>query len=212
VKVMPFPTRLLADHERLVLDIRPHWIALVLPTIAAVLIVVAVSLIGTNFPPSLPDWMLIAVLLVGLGVFLAFPVRAFLNWVTSHFVVTSDRVIHRSGWLAKQSMEIALERINDVRFHQTVLERVVGAGDLRIESGGEYGQNHFRDIRDPERIQKLIYEMAEANEARMRAPAPAESGPDDPLDQIEQLARLKEQGHISPEEYEIQKRRLLGRM
>jgi uncharacterized membrane protein YdbT with pleckstrin-like domain len=212
VKVMPFPTRLLADHERLVLDIRPHWIALVLPTIAAVLIVVAVILIGANFPPSLPDWMLVAVLLVGLGVFLAFPVRAFLNWVTSHFVITSDRVIHRSGWLAKQSMEIALERINDVRFHQTVLERVVGAGDLRIESGGEYGQNHFRDIRDPERVQKLIYEMAEENEARMRTPTVAEGGPDDPLDQIEQLARLKEQGHITPEEFEIQKRRLLGRM
>jgi uncharacterized membrane protein YdbT with pleckstrin-like domain len=209
---MPFPTRLLADHERLVLDIRPHWIALVLPTIAAVLIVVAVILIGANFPPSLPGWMLVAVLLVGLGLFLAFPVRAFLNWVTAHFVITSDRVIHRSGWLAKQSMEIALERINDVRFHQTVLERVVGAGDLRIESGGEYGQNHFRDIRDPERVQKLIYEMAEENEARMRAPAAAEGGPDDPLDQIEQLARLKEQGHITPEEYEIQKRRLLGRM
>jgi uncharacterized membrane protein YdbT with pleckstrin-like domain len=209
---MPFPTRLLADHERLVLDIRPHWIALVLPTIAAVLIVVAVILIGANFPPSLPDWMLVAVLLVGLGVFLAFPVRAFLNWVTSHFVITSDRVIHRSGWLAKQSMEIALERINDVRFHQTVLERVVGAGDLRIESGGEYGQNHFRDIRDPERVQKLIYEMAEENEARMRTPTVAEGGPDDPLDQIEQLARLKEQGHITPEEFEIQKRRLLGRM
>jgi uncharacterized membrane protein YdbT with pleckstrin-like domain len=209
---VPFPTRLLAERERLVLDIRPHWIALVLPTIAAVLIVVAVSLVAANFPPSLPDWMLIAVLLVGLGLFLAFPVRAFLNWVTAHFVVTSDRVIHRSGWLAKQSMEIALERINDVRFHQTVLERVVGAGDLRIESGGEYGQNHFRDIRDPERIQKLIYEMAEKNEARMRAPASAQVGPDDPLDQVEQLARLKEQGHITPEEYEIQKRRLLGRM
>ena len=209
---MPFPTRLLAERERLVLDIRPHWIALVLPTIAAVLIVVAVSLVAANFPPSLPDWMLIAVLLVGLGLFLAFPVRAFLNWVTAHFVVTSDRVIHRSGWLAKQSMEIALERINDVRFHQTVLERVVGAGDLRIESGGEYGQNHFRDIRDPERVQKLIYEMAEENEARMRAPASAQVGPDDPLDQVEQLARLKEQGHITPEEYEIQKRRLLGRL
>jgi uncharacterized membrane protein YdbT with pleckstrin-like domain len=209
---MGFPTRLLADHERLVLDLRPHWIALVLPVITAVLIVVAVALIAANFPPSLPDWMLFAVILAGVVLFLAFPVRAFLNWVTAHFVVTSDRVIHRSGWLARQSMEIALERINDVRFHQTVLERVVGAGDLRIESGGEYGQNHFRDIRDPERVQKLIYEMAEENEQRLREPAPAEGGSEDPLDQLEQLARLKEQGHITPEEYEIQKRRLLGRM
>jgi uncharacterized membrane protein YdbT with pleckstrin-like domain len=111
-------------------------------------------------------------------------------------------------------MEIALERVNDVRFHQSVLERVVGAGDLRIESGGEYGQNHFRDIRDPERVQKLIYEMAEENEARMKgAPAAtAAGGQDDPLDKLEHLARLKEQGHITSEEFEIQKRRLLGRL
>jgi uncharacterized membrane protein YdbT with pleckstrin-like domain len=210
---MPFPRKLLAGHERLMLDIRPHWIALVSPAIATILTLVAVILIVANFPPSLPVWMLTVVILAGIGLFLAFPFRAFLNWVTSHFVVTSDRVIHRSGWLAKQSMEIALERVNDVRFHQSVLERVVGAGDLRIESGGEYGQNHFRDIRDPERVQKLIYEMAEENEARMKAPAAtAAGGEDDPLDQLEQLARLKEQGHITPEEFEVQKRRLLGRM
>jgi uncharacterized membrane protein YdbT with pleckstrin-like domain len=209
---MPFPRRLLAEHERLMLDIRPHWIALVLPVIATILTLVAVILIAANFP-SLPGWMLTIVILAGIGLFLAFPFRAFLNWATSHFVVTSDRVIHRSGWLAKQSMEIALERVNDVRFHQSVLERLVGAGDLRIESGGEYGQNHFRDIRDPERVQKLIYEMAEQNEARMKGvPPAAATGEHDPLDQLEQLARLKEQGHITSEEFDAQKRRLLGRL
>jgi uncharacterized membrane protein YdbT with pleckstrin-like domain len=211
---MAFPTRLLADHERLVLDIRPHWIALVLPAVATVLILVAEILVLANFPPSLPSWILWAVILIGIGLFVAFALRALLNWLTAHFVVTSDRVIHRSGWIAKQSMEIALERVNDVRFNQTVLERVVGAGDLRIESGGEYGQNHFRDIRDPERVQKLIYEMGEENERRMRSvPAPPDAeGDEDPLDQLEQLARLKEQGHITADEYEIQKRRLLGRL
>lgn len=35
---------------------------------------------------------------------------------------------------------------------------------------------------------------------------------DDLLDQLEQLARLKFQGHITDEEYETQKRRLLGRL
>jgi uncharacterized membrane protein YdbT with pleckstrin-like domain len=211
---MAFPTRLLADHERLVLDIRPHWIALVLPAVATVLILVAEILVIANFRPSLPGWILWAVILIGIGLFVAFPLRALLNWLAAHFVVTSDRVIHRSGWIAKQSMEISLERVNDVRFNQTVLERVVGAGDLRIESGGEFGQNHFRDIRDPERVQKLIYEMAEENERRMRsAPAtPDLEGGEDPLDQLEQLARLKEKGHITPDEYEIQKRRLLGRL
>jgi uncharacterized membrane protein YdbT with pleckstrin-like domain len=127
--------------------------------------------------------------------------------------VTSDRVIHRSGWLAKSSMEVPLERINDVRFRQTVFERLVGAGDLVIESGGEYGQNRFSDIRKPEDVQKLIYEMSEENQNRMAGGgAVRAAGPDDPLDQLEQLARLRAQGHITDEEYETQKRRLLGRL
>jgi uncharacterized membrane protein YdbT with pleckstrin-like domain len=211
---MGFPKRLLADHEQMVLDLRPHWIALVAPVVVAVLLIVAEILLFTLFdPPRLVAW---AAVLAGVLLFLAFPVRAFLAWITSHFVVTTDRVIHRSGWLAKRSMEIPLERINDVRFEQSVLERMVGAGDLRIESGGEYGQNHFRDIRNPEHVQKLIYEKSEENQLRMEraaegSPPPPAADPS-PLDEIERLASLKERGLISEEEFEVQKRRLLGRL
>jgi uncharacterized membrane protein YdbT with pleckstrin-like domain len=162
---VPFPRRLLAEHERLVLDIRPHWIALVLPAVVAILLAVALILLFSVFdPPRLVAWIAVVVAVV---LFLGFSVRPFLNWATSHFVVTSDRVIHRSGWLARRSMEMPLESINDVTFTETVLERTVGAGSLRIQSGSEYGQNHFRDIRRPEEVQKLIYEMGEENQARM---------------------------------------------
>jgi hypothetical protein len=94
-----------------------------------------------------------------------------------------------------------------------VFERMVGAGDLVIESAGEFGQNRFTDIRKPEEIQKLIYEMSEENQNRMaRGGAQSADASDDPLDQIEQLARLRAEGHISEEEFETQKRRLLGRL
>jgi uncharacterized membrane protein YdbT with pleckstrin-like domain len=220
---MGFPRRLLADHEDLVLDLRPHWIALVGPAFVLVLLIVAAIVLFANFDPPAPViWIAV---LVGSVILIAYPVRAFLAWATSHFVVTTDRVIHRSGWLAKRSMEMPLERINDVTFTQTVLERLVGAGSLRIQSGSEYGQNHFRDIRNPEDVQKLIYEMSEANEARMRGGDAPEGGQGgqartetiateegSPLDEIERLATLKERGLLSEEEFETQKRRLLGRL
>src|ERR687891_193545 len=197
---MGFPKRLLADHEELVLDIRPHWIALVGPAVVLLLVIVAEILLFIYFdPPSAVRWL---VLVSGAVLLIAYAVRTFLAWITSHFVVTTDRVIHRSGWLAKRSMEMPLERINDVTFTQTVFERIVGAGSLRIQSGSEHGQNHFRDIRSPEDVQKLIYEMSEANEVRGGSP----------LDEIERLARLREQGLLSDEEFETQKRRLLGRL
>jgi hypothetical protein len=229
-----FPKRLLADHEELVLDIRPHWIGLAGPVVVTALLIAIVAILFAMFEVrGAARWIVIGLALLA---FLAYPVRAFLAWATSHFVVTSDRVIHRSGWLAKRSMEMQLERINDVRFQQSVFERVMGAGDLIIESGGEYGQNHFRDIRDPEAVQKLIYERAEENEARLQggrhlvpAPAPppqAQTAPTDPhpqdaptdpvggspLDEIERLAGLKERGLITEQEFETHKRRLLGRL
>jgi uncharacterized membrane protein YdbT with pleckstrin-like domain len=210
-----FPKRLLTEHERLILDLRPHWIALVLPAIVAVLILVAEILLFTLFdPPPLMGW---AAIIVGVVLFVGIPVRALLNWATAHFVVTSDRVIHRSGWVAKRSMEMPLERINDVTFTQTVFERMVGAGSLRIQSGSEYGQNHFRDIRHPEEVQKLIYEVGEENQSRIEAAEgrrPSEPPEPDaaPLDEIERLGSMKERGLISEEEFEIQKRRLLGRL
>ncbi len=212
---MSFPKRLLADHEEMVLDLKPHWIALVGPVIVLVLVILAEILLFANFdPPSVVGWL---ALLAGAVLLIAFPIRSFLTWITSHFVVTSDRVIHRSGWLAKRSMEMPLERINDVTFTQSVFERLVGAGSLRIQSGSEYGQNHFRDIRRPEDVQKLIYEMAEANETRMRGTGEArtetiETTGVSPLDEIERLDRMREKGILSEEEFETQKRRLLGRL
>ena len=159
---MAFPKRLLADHERLIVDLRPHWVALAVPVLATVALIVAE--VAAFVLLDLRPWLAWTLAIAGIVLFLAFPVRRFLGWATSHFVVTSDRVIHREGWLAKSAMEIPLERINDVKFRQGVLERVVGAGDLVIESGGEYGQNRFTDIRRPEDVQKLIYEVSEENQ------------------------------------------------
>jgi uncharacterized membrane protein YdbT with pleckstrin-like domain len=179
----------------------------------ALLLTVALILLFTLFdPPRLLGWVTVVLAIL---LFLVFSVRPFLNWITAHFVVTSDRVIHRSGWLARRSMEMPLERINDVTFTQSVFERMVGAGSLRIQSGSEYGQNHFRDIRNPEDVQKLIYEMGEQNQARMMQggePEPPDEAAASPLEEIERLASLKDRGVISDQEFETHKRRLLGRM
>ena len=164
---MPFPRRLLSQDEELILDLRPHWIALVVPIAETALIVAAVAVALAYTPHSWPAWVRWATVAIGLVLFVARPARRIVAWATSHFVVTSDRVVHRSGWFAKQSMEIPLENISDVRFHQGVFERMIGAGDLTLESPGTFGQETFEDVRDPENVQKVIYEMNEANRRRM---------------------------------------------
>ena len=82
-------------------------------------------------------------------------------------MITSDRVIFRHGLVAKSGIEIPLERVNSVHFHQTIIERMLGAGDLLIESGAEQGEQRFTDIRNPDRVQQLIHAQMNLNEERM---------------------------------------------
>ncbi len=101
----------------------------------------------------------------------------YLTWATTNFVITSDRVIYRSGIIAKNGIEIPLERVNNVWFSQGIFERIIGAGDLLIESGGEDGKQRFTDIREPERVQNLIHAQMEVNKTKRFTPPPPHPGP-----------------------------------
>jgi uncharacterized membrane protein YdbT with pleckstrin-like domain len=209
---MPFPRRLLLDNEELVFDLKPHWIAVVPAALWAVLSVVggwAVIHYAFN-----GDWDKKHTLVLG-AIFLAilmFSVAPVLRWMFTRFVLTTDRIITRRGVLAKHSKEIPLERINDISFSQTVFERMVGAGDLLIESAGERGQERIEDVRKPEEVQRRIYEMSEDNSNRMMRPAPAAPQEESVTDQLEALGRLRDAGTISEAEFQTKKTELLKRM
>jgi uncharacterized membrane protein YdbT with pleckstrin-like domain len=202
---MAFPRRLLSDNEELILDLRPHWITIVVPSLITVLVVIVWGyLLGkTNGALS---WILTAAALVLLLWFVA---RGFIDWATSHFVVTSDRLIHREGLVSKHSMEIPLEAINDVRFNQRILERVVGAGDLVIESAGTRGQEVFSNIRNPEFVQKTIYELGEKNRAQNAGGLRPAAGAPSMTTELQRLADLRDRGVLTEQEFQEQKARIL---
>jgi len=218
---MPFPRRLLIENEELVLELRPHWIAIVVPAIVTILVVAGWILALTYAPDDGTSRSIVVWGASAIGVFLliAFPLRKFIAWATSYFVVTSDRVIHREGWIAKRSMEIPLEAINDVRFHQGVFERLIGAGDLIISSASEFGRQVFGDIRNPEEVQKAISHQGELNKERMyRGGGRGSAAPALPITppasasttgELERLAELRNKGVLTEDEFQSQKKRIL---
>jgi uncharacterized membrane protein YdbT with pleckstrin-like domain len=214
---MAFPTRLLVDGEQLVLDLRPHPIALLWPVVAAVVGLILATWLTTAID-AVPWWIWFGAYAL---VLLVFSVPRFLSWWTSIFAVTSERIIHRQGWISKYSMEIPLEAINDVRFEQGVVDRMVGAGTLVIQSASERGRQVFRDIRHPEEVQRTIYHEGEKNKKRMylghdgteAAPAPAPAAaPAAPsvTTELERLAKLYRDGVLTDEEFAAQKAKILG--
>jgi uncharacterized membrane protein YdbT with pleckstrin-like domain len=201
---MAFPRRLLVEGEELVLDLRPHPVALALPALATI-VIVGIGIWLVTISDGVWVWVALAATVLAL---LAYPVRRLTDWLTSHFVVTSDRIIHRQGLIAKSSMEIPLEAINDVRFEQGVFDRLVGAGTLVVQSASEAGREEFAHIRKPEDVQKTIYHQGELNQTRMRGGSGA-SGPS-PTTELERLADLRAKGVLTEAEFQAQKAKILG--
>ena len=202
---MGFPRRLLIDDEQLVLDLRPHWIALALPTLAALVAFVA-AVWGMVQLPDAGAWILLALAVV----WIVYPIPRLVWWLTSHFVVTSDRVIHREGWIAKRSMEVPLEAINDVRFEQGIFDRMVGAGSLVIQSASEAGRQAFEHIRKPEKVQKTIYHQGELNQHRMFRGGGTPPASPSATSELERLADLRARGVLTEVEFQAQKAKILG--
>lgn len=203
---MPYPKRLLNDYETVALDLHPHWwyfARAILGLIIAVVAGIAVRIVFDDGAEDFLTWVAIVAIL-GCAVWLFI---RYLKWSRTNFVITSDRIIFREGVVAKQGIEIPLERVNNIHFEQSVFERLLGAGDLLIESGGEGGQQRFTDIRRPERVQNIIHSSMEVNETRMYQTQSGSGA--DVATQLEQLEGLLERGTLTREEFETQKRRLL---
>lgn len=207
---MAFPRKLLIDKEELILELRPHPIALARAVLVTVAVVVG-WIVLFNKVVDLSDVPGKLVALAGFVVLVIWPVRDTVEFLTSYFVVTSDRVIHREGWIAKRSMEIPLEAINDVRFNQNVFDRMINSGDVMISSASTHGTETFRDIRNPEEVQKTIYHEGELNQQRMVSGAGPGKGPSGSVaDELAKLDKLRAEGVISEEEFATQKAKLLG--
>ena len=205
---VPYPQKLLNDSESVVLDLRPHWWFLV-PRLALQLLVLVVALMVL----ATVDNSAVQILM-GIGVLVAlvyFGLR-YAEWATTNFVVTTDRVIYRSGVLAKSGIEIPLERINTVVFSQRFFERLIGAGDLEVQSAGETPST-FTDIRKPTVVQAEIYRQMEANQNRKydRIGSAGGSASLSVAEQLEKLHDLHERGALDEDEYQAQKNALLGK-
>ena len=211
---MGFPRDLLADHENVIFELRPHWVSL-LPSVLWTLALGVGLFLGYAAADAIsdgePDTAKSIIGGVATLAWLAFAVLPALRWYFTLFVLTSDRLITRSGIVAKQSREIPLERINDVAFNQSVLDRVLGAGDLLVESAGERGQTRIENVRKPEQVQLMIYKETEDNNNRMMRPGAQRTEASIP-EQIAALARLNDQGVLTDEEFEEKKRELLKRI
>ncbi|MGB9252460.1 MAG: PH domain-containing protein, partial [Mycobacterium sp.] len=114
---MGYPDNVLAGDEQVVLHRHPHWKRLFWPVTVLILASAAASfgcavVNGTSWDPTAKRvvfWVIGAIWLVLLGWLTVWP---FLNWLTTHFVITDRRVMFRHGVFSRSGIDIPLARIN----------------------------------------------------------------------------------------------------
>jgi uncharacterized membrane protein YdbT with pleckstrin-like domain len=213
---MPWPEDTLTDDEKIITSFRPHWKLLFVPIGWFLLISIGMALILKWVPLGSFGWVVVIVY-IGLAVWLV--VQPVLTWWTSLYVLTTERLMTRKGLVSKSGIEIPLENITNVNFSQTMVERIIGAGDLLVESAGTSGQSRFKDIPHPDIFQAELYRTREArtlylsgrHTSTTQGAEPTRGGAAN-AEAIQKLAELRDQGHISNEEYEAKRKQLLDEM
>ncbi len=208
--------------EEMVLYSNPHW-WFFWKEVAGGLVLIALLLLLFSVEGGWVDTTLGWItLLVFLWVLVA-TVYAFVQWKTTKFAITTERVAYQSGIIRRRGVSIPLNRVNNVNFTQTMIARMLDNGVVIIESAGETGDSVFENIPEPEKVRALIFKQVEADEQRdsdrdaaslakalrdQTPPAAAASTPT-VTERLKQLDDLRAQGLVNDDEYDIKRQQIL---
>ena len=204
---------ILKKEEILLLIIRQHWIKLVLPFLAWLLL--AIFLL-TFFNHYTTDFIVILVTAI-------YPMVEYINWKYKLWAVTNMRVVDESGFFTRYSKESPLDKINNVEYDQPLLGRIFGYGNVDIQTAAELGETKYELIHHPKLLKDTITHAQEeykkiqiSNQATQLAEAISKNNfttaPSQQMvaDELHKLFELLQKGGITTEEYAAQKNKLLG--
>lgn len=215
---MGYVESLLGHNEQIVFATRRHWLVmgrtlLTMGLLGLVIIAASAALGVLTGGPGL----------VGL-VLLVFPLArltaVFLEWLNEQYIVTNRRIIQVEGIFNKHVVDSSLEKVNDVVLDQSFWGRLWGYGDIEILTASELGVNKLQMLAQPLRFKTTMLNQKERLvdvAAQSEGEAKAKKGgrpitpiaPEDVPGLISQLARLRDLGILTQEEFEAKKARLL---
>jgi uncharacterized membrane protein YdbT with pleckstrin-like domain len=168
-----YPDKILANDEKVVEHLHPSWITLV-PATLWFIVICAAGGAGIAYAPDHGTGrtiVIIAIIVVGLLLLCWLSFAPWIQWRTTHYVFTTHRVLIRRGVLKRTGRDIALQRISDVSFSQSLWDRLVRAGSVTIESAGEQGQEVLTNIPRSDDVQQMINRLIEEDGGRRQRQA-----------------------------------------
>jgi uncharacterized membrane protein YdbT with pleckstrin-like domain len=202
----------LKKEEKILLITRQHWLRLVLPFLAWLLLTIL-----------LIWWLNNTTAYIIILVSALYPLLEYVSWRHNLWCVTNLRVVDETGFFTRYSKESPLDKINNVEYDQTILGRIFGYGDVDIQTAAELGETTYELIHHPKLLKDTITHAQEeykktqiSNQAGELAKAIAaankSSMPTQQMiaDELHKLFDLLQRGAITQEEYIAQKRKLMA--
>jgi uncharacterized membrane protein YdbT with pleckstrin-like domain len=140
----------LRKDEKIIFETHKHWFVLV-PPFLFILLLMALSVYIYSKMEKVEWW------------YLAVPVLALLyfcfkyySWKFDIWVVTSHRVIDEFGVFNINSKESPIDKINNVSYQQNLIGRIMGFGNVQIQTAAEMGETSYANISQPQKLKEAL--------------------------------------------------------
>ena len=116
----------LMPNEQILIDTQLHWIIFLWPAVISCLLGYFMFKQHIYFALNYAAIAVIVYLLTSV----------FIQYISTQFVLTSARIIKKTGFFSSQTWDMGLGRIEGVRLQQSLLGKMGGYGDLVISGVG----------------------------------------------------------------------------
>ena len=136
----------LDDMERVIFKTRPTLLFVKFGYVLAVLSAILLTIVLAMIPVSIPLYISIPIALA----LLLIPAYHHIKRNTVLYTLTDSKIEIDQGLIARTTRNIPLHKVQDVTVSMTILQRVLGFGNLVIENASEVGGvTVLRNIDDP---------------------------------------------------------------
>jgi uncharacterized membrane protein YdbT with pleckstrin-like domain len=138
------------NNETVLFMTREHWCFLAIPFLFSILFIILSIywLVETSLTPIIP------LILIGISlVYVLYKVyaRRYDIWV-----VTSLRLIDEEGVISVKVKESPIDKINNVAYNQSLLGRILGFGNVEIQTAAEQGATIYNRLAHPKELSNAL--------------------------------------------------------
>jgi uncharacterized membrane protein YdbT with pleckstrin-like domain len=148
----------LAPGEQIMFQGHPSWRSILgfyIKGLLAVLVIAFLVGLGTNIANGDTDTgLVILVAVVGVAIVI---LAGFIKRVTTHYTITTRRLHIQRGIISRDIQETRLERVQNVNYNQSLLERVLQVGDVDFDTAAGDDYNFiFVGVADPAEVVESV--------------------------------------------------------